>query len=150
MFAIRVRRELELPSDKPGLFADQDGRIPKEKSQSSVKAGGNYESSEGVFGGEVWGTRAKWMKLGGELSGERVEIIILDHPNNPGYPTYWHARGYGLFAANPLGQEVFSKGKEQLNFQLAAGASQVFRYRILIHEGKSLEKETIEKFQEGF
>ncbi|MEL6255393.1 MAG: PmoA family protein [Bacteroidota bacterium] len=150
MFAIRVRRELELPSKKPGLFADQMGQIPTDKGQSSVKAQGNYESSEGIMGGKVWGTRAKWMKLGGELAGERVEIIILDHPGNPGYPTYWHARDYGLFSANPLGQEVFSKGKEQLNFQLASGDSQEFRFRILINEGKSLSKENIEKFQKGF
>ena len=150
MFAIRVRRELELPSDKPGLFAGRNGEIPQEKSQSSLPAGGNYESSEGTVGGEVWGSRAKWMKLGGELAGERVEIIILDHPENPGYPTYWHARAYGLFSANPLGQEVFSKGKEQLNFQLPGGSAQTFRFRILIKEGKSLGKEAIEKFQEGF
>lgn len=150
MFAIRLRRELELPSDKPGLFADKDGQIPKEKGQSSVEANGNYESSEGIRGGEVWGTRAKWMKLAGELEGESVEIIILDHPENPAYPTYWHARGYGLFSANPLGQAVFSKGKEQLNFRLASGASEVFRFRILINEGKNLSKEKIEKFQEKF
>lgn len=150
MFAIRVRRELELPSDKPGMFADKEGKIPQEKGQSSVKAAGNYESSEGMVGGEVWGTRAKWMKLGGELEGGRVEIIILDHPQNPGYPTYWHARAYGLFSANPLGQAVFSKGKEQLNFQLPGGSSQTFRFRILINEGNRLEKEKIEKFQEKF
>ncbi|MEM8890974.1 MAG: PmoA family protein [Bacteroidota bacterium] len=150
MFAIRVRRELELASDRPGLFADKNAQIPKEKSQSSVEAQGNYKSSEGIIGGEVWGTRAKWMKLAGDLAGEKVEIIILDHSDNPGYPTYWHARGYGLFAANPLGQAIFSKGKEQLNFQLAAGASQVFRFRILINEGNSLDKEVIEKFQKGF
>ena len=33
----------------------------------------------------------------------------IDHPQNPGFPTYWHARGYGLFAANPLGQKIFQR-----------------------------------------
>ena len=47
-----------------------------------------------------------------------MTIAILDHPANPGFPTYWHARGYGLFAANPLGQKALSNGKETLNFAL--------------------------------
>jgi hypothetical protein len=45
-------------------------------------------------------------------------VILIDHPQNPGYPTYWHARGYGLFAANTLGQAALSNGKDELNFQL--------------------------------
>jgi hypothetical protein len=61
-----------------------------------------------------------------------VTIAILDHPSNPGYPTYWHARGYGLFAANPLGQKALSNGKEELNFALEAGKSVTFRHRVLI------------------
>ena len=48
---------------------------------------------------------------------------MIDHPKNPGYPTYWHARGYGLFAANPLGQKAFSNGKETLNLTLEPGQS---------------------------
>mgnify|MGYP006195676493 CR=1 FL=1 len=43
-----------------------------------------------------------------------------------------HARGYGLFAANPLGQAVFSEGKEKLDFLLKRGQNQLFRYRVLI------------------
>jgi hypothetical protein len=61
-----------------------------------------------------------------------VTIVILDHPRNPGYPTYWHARGYGLYAANPLGRKVFSNGKEELNFTLLPNQKATFRYRILI------------------
>jgi hypothetical protein len=57
---------------------------------------------------------------------------MLDHPKNPGYPTYWHVRGYGLFAANTLGQEVFSEGKQTLNFALEPKQSARFKYRVLI------------------
>ena len=59
----------------------------------------------------------------------------IDHPKNPGFPTCWHARGYGLFAANPLGQKVFSEGRETLNFTLEAHASATFRYRIVVLDG---------------
>ncbi len=36
---------------------------------------------------------------------------------------HWHARDYGLFAGNTLGQKVFSKGKLELNYKLAKGES---------------------------
>ena len=90
------------------------------------------------------------MKLHGQVAGEESSLVILDHPDNPGYPTYWHARDYGLFAANPLGQAIFSKGKEKLNFALAAGESAVFKYQILVHSGESLSAATIEKLAKQF
>jgi hypothetical protein len=73
--------------------------------------------------------------LSGTVDGEAVTILMLDHPQNPGFPTYWHARGYGLFAANPLGQKVFSNGKEELKYTLSAGGSTTFRHRIVIASG---------------
>jgi hypothetical protein len=60
---------------------------------------------------------------------------MFDHPKNPGFPTYWHARGYGLFAANNLGQKPLSNGKDELNFKLAPYASVTFRHEILILDG---------------
>jgi hypothetical protein len=72
-----------------------------------------------------------------------VSITIIDHPDNPGYPAYWHARGYGLFAVNPLGQEAFSKGKEKLNLVVKKNESVTFRYRIVIHEGQHLTADQI-------
>jgi hypothetical protein len=61
-----------------------------------------------------------------------VTVAMLDHPSNPGFPTYWHARGYGLFAANMLGQKVFSNGKEELNLTLEPGKSATFKHRVVI------------------
>jgi hypothetical protein len=93
---------------------------------------GTYLPREGKKGDAAWGTRGRWCNLSGLVGDEPVTITILDHPANPGFPTYWHARGYGLFAANPLGQKVFSNGKEELAFSLTPNASATFRYRILI------------------
>jgi len=98
---------------------------------------GKYYSSEGKIGTEVWGTRAKWVMLSGIVEGEKVSVAIFDHPDNVGYPTYWHARPYGLFAANPLGQKIFSKGKEELNFALNPGESVTFKYRVVIRSGET-------------
>ena len=95
---------------------------------------GLYHSSEGKEGDAVWGTRGRWVALSGRLGEEDVTLTILDDPKNPGAPTYWHARGYGLFAANPLGQAVFSEGKEKLGFSIAGGETQLFRYRVILFD----------------
>lgn len=145
MIAMRMTRELELPSDKPAEYTDAEGNVTEVKVLNNEGINGNYYASEGLTGGDVWGTRNKWMKLEGTMEAETVSVTIIDHKKNVGYPTYWHARGYGLFAANPLGQSVFSEGKETLNFKLVKGESTVFNYRILIHDGSKLSNETIEQ-----
>ena len=143
MFAIRVARELEHPSDKPELFTDANGIATAVPSLNNEGVTGKYRSSEGKVGDDVWGTRGKWVTLTGVIKGEQVAMTILDHPNNPGYPTYWHARGYGLFSANPLGQKALSNGKEALNFKLAEGKSVTFKYRILLHSGVTVTDELL-------
>lgn len=145
MIAMRMTRELELPSNKPAEYTDAEGNVTEVKVLNNQGVNGNYYSSEGLTGGDVWGTRNKWVKLEGEMNDETVSVSILDHQNNVGFPTYWHARGYGLFAANPLGQAVFSEGKESLNFKLNKGESTIFKYRILIHNGSSLSNEAIDQ-----
>jgi hypothetical protein len=60
---------------------------------------------------------------------------MIDNLQNPNYPTFWHARGYGLFAANPLGEKIFTNGQSEKNLQLKKGESVVFKYRILIDDG---------------
>ena len=132
VIGIRVARELEQPSDKPEVFTDASGKATKVPKLDNTGVTGRYRSSEGKTGDEVWGTRGRWTMLSGKIAQEDVTLAILDHPKNPGYPTYWHARGYGLFAANPLGQKVFSDGKQTLNFALDPGQSATFRFRILI------------------
>lgn len=143
MIGVRVARELELPTDKPAVYTDAEGNVTEVKALNNDGVNGNYFGSEGLTGNDVWGTRNKWVKLESEIDNEKVSITILDHEKNVGYPTYWHARDYGLFAANPLGQEIFSEGKEALNFKLAKGESTTFNYRILIHNGSELSKENL-------
>lgn len=150
MFGIRVTRALEFPTEKPVLLTGADGKPAAAPTIDNEGVNGNYLSSEGTTGRGVWGTRGKWMNLYGSLEGEEVAIAILDHPSNPGYPTYWHARDYGLFAANPLGQSALSKGKDELNFALKAGESVTFRYQILVHAGSALSKEEIEAASAAF
>ena len=144
MFAIRVSRELELPSNKPTTLVDSHGVATKVDKMDNTYVKGNYRSAEGVEGKEVWGTRCRWMKLGSEINGEKVSLVIIDHPDNVGYPTYWHARDYGLFAANTLGQKIFSNGEKELNFSLNKGETATFRYRLVV-ASEDLSDEEINK-----
>jgi Methane oxygenase PmoA len=142
MLGLRVTRALEIPSDKPETYTDASGRPTTVPKLDNTGVNGTYLTSEGKKGNDAWGTRARWCNMSGNVGNEPVTISILDHPANPGFPTYWHARGYGLFAANPLGQKVFSNGKEQLNFSLAPNQSVTFRYRILITSAIATAEQT--------
>jgi len=150
LIGMRVARALELPTNESVKFTDASGNITKVAQSNNKEVTGNYLSSEGITGDAVWGTRAKWVSLAGKIDDEPISIIILDHPSNIGYPTYWHARGYGLFAANPLGQHAMSGGKETLNFSLAAGKSVTFHYQILIHSGQQLSATEINSYAKTF
>ena len=77
-----------------------------------------------------------------------ITIAILDHPGNPGYPTYWHARGYGLFAANPLGSADFTGSKARNDTTLEAGDTLTFQYRIVIVSGKASPERIESEYQQ--
>lgn len=143
VLGIRLARELEHPSDQPAKFTDANGIVTEVAKANNDGVTGHYVSSEGIEGDDVWGTRGKWVTLNGTIEGEDVSLVILDHSGNPGYPTYWHARGYGLFAANPLGQKELSGGKDVLDFKLDNGTSTRFRYKVLIHAGNKLDAAAI-------
>lgn len=150
MFGIRVARQLELPSEQDVILTDAKGDPTKVKKMSNEGISGNYRSSEGVMGEEVWGTRAKWMDLYGNIGDEKISVVICDHPDNINYPTYWHARGYGLFAANPFGVKDFTKGKEELNHTIPAGGSLTFKFRIIVSSGHHLTDDEINSQAEKF
>ena len=145
VLGIRVTRALEHPSDKPELFTDASGKVTAVPTLNNEGVHGMYLNSHGVSGGDVWGKRADWVNLTSTIGDEDISLVIFDHPSNVGYPTYWHARTYGLFAANPLGQAVFSNGKEVLDFKLDAGASATWKYRILIISGEKAGKEKLDE-----
>jgi hypothetical protein len=132
VLGMRVARALEQPADKPETFTDASGRPTSVPVLDNTGVTGQYVSSEGLKGDAVWGTRGRWTLLGGTVDGEQVTLAILDNPSNPGFPTYWHARGYGLFAANPLGEKDFTNGKQQFNLTIDPGKSTTFKHRILI------------------
>lgn len=134
VLGMRVASWLESPEEKSGMFMDASGR-PTQTAGASPDATGVYLTSEGVEGPKVWATRGRWCTLTGHnAEGHTDSIAILDHPGNPGYPTYWHARGYGLFAANPLGRSIFDPKQPPFKYAIKKGGSTTFRYRIEIYD----------------
>ncbi|MFC0773500.1 DUF6807 domain-containing protein [Terrimonas alba] len=149
MFAIRVARELEMPSKEASSFVDDKGNITT-VAASDKNVTGMYYASNGLKGDSVWSSKGKWTMLTGEKGGKDITVGIIDHPANIGYPAYWHARGYGLFAINPLGRKVFSNGTEELNFSLAPKQPVTFRYRLVIASGSKLSAEQMNKLSDEF
>jgi hypothetical protein len=150
-FAIRVARELELPSDKAITLTDASGNPTDVPVMNNSTASGNYLSSEGIEGEETWGTKARWMKLYGNFGDEKVDVIICDHPKNPGYPTYWHTRGYGLFSANTFGAHDFTNGKIDFNLTVKSGEKVTFRYRAIVNSGtQTMQEKRINSLADDF
>jgi len=98
---------------------------------------------------QVWGKRSPWVDYDGTVEGRKVGIAIFDHPGNPHYPTWWHARDYGLFAANPFGEKDFTGDKTKNgSVTVEAGQSLHFRYRVLIHAGDTAAAGIAKAWQE--
>lgn len=115
----------------PSLEEDSKG------APAAPKRTGHMVNAEGAQGEkEVWGKRSPWVDYSGEVDGEKLGIAVLDHPANPGHPTYWHVRGYGLFAANPFGAREFERDKtKDGSITVEPGQTLRFRYRVIIHPG---------------
>lgn len=107
---------------------------PLEEAHGGLMVGANGCRAEK----ECWGSRAEWMDYSGRLEGEDLGVAIFDHPANPHHPTYWHSRSYGLFAANPFGAHDFLNDKKaDGSITLEPGQHLRFRYRVLIHPGRT-------------
>jgi hypothetical protein len=135
LLGLRVAHELQISSKEDKLFKDDKGNVTVVKGNTDAIATGNYITSAGKEGDSAWSTRAAWCKMYGKMKNDSISVAIIDHPGNINYPTYWHARGYGLFAANPLGEKVFTHGKSAKNLQLKKGESVRFVYRVVFDQG---------------
>jgi hypothetical protein len=145
---LRVARFLEQPSTEAVTLTDAAGRPTTVAAQDNAGVTGLYHSSEGGKGDAVWGTRGRFVALAGRQGTEEVTVVLFDHPQNPGAPTYWHARGYGLFAANNLGARALSSGRESLDLRLTPGAGAVFRWRIAILSRAFVAAEILDLWKE--
>ncbi len=124
------------------------------RDEFTEKGGGTMRNAEGRAGErEIWGKPARWVQYEAMVDGAPVAVTILDSPENPRHPTTWHARAYGLFAANIFGlHDFYNDPKRDGAFRLKAGERLRFRYRVLIQEANfspaAIEREA-ERFRTG-
>jgi hypothetical protein len=109
--------------------------------------GGKIVNSEGQTDLAAWGQRAAWVDYSGPVDGETVGIAILNHPTSFRFPTYWHVRPYGLFAANPFGLRDF-KGSDQFDGShvMNKGESFTLKHRVLFHVGDAHQAAVAEAY----
>jgi hypothetical protein len=140
---------LELGDTKEGTMAV---RLAETMRLKGAVGHGHIVNSTGLRDGETWGKRAQWCDYHGPVEGKEVGLAIFDHPDNPRYPTWWHVRDYGLFAANPFGRHDFEKLSDKTagNLKLPAGQSITFRYRFYLHEGDEVQAKVAQRYQDYF
>ncbi len=133
---------LKMGDTKEGTFAI---RLVKALEEPN----GHMLNSNGAVGEkEIWGKRANWVDYSGTVAGEKLGVAIFDNPQNPKHPTYWHARGYGLFAVNPFGEhDFYNDPKRDGSITIPADGSLTFRYRVLIHHGDATEARVAADYQ---
>lgn len=130
-FGVRVPTSMDVKQEEPG------------------KVGGEIVNSDGLRDGDAWGKAAAWVDYHGPVEGETLGIAILNHPGSFRYPTHWHVRDYGLFAANPFGLHEFTGAPEGSGrHELKAGESITLRYRVIFHRGDEEAAEIAKTFEE--
>ena len=144
-----LNQEIDFEDTKEGMFAIRVAQWLTEEGT------GKYLNSDGQeLEAGVWGKRADWVRLQGVKDGKTVGIVILNHPKSTNSPTYWHARAYGCFSVNPLGQLDFQTtnkvpNPKPFNLKLKAGEKALFKYRVIIYEG-SLDKAKVDSLYQSY
>ncbi|MCA1684467.1 MAG: PmoA family protein, partial [Planctomycetia bacterium] len=127
MFGVRVASSMDVMKGKTRL----EGKIT---------------NAEGVTDDAAWGKASPWVDYVGPVNGKTVGVAILNHPASFRYPTTWHVRTYGLFAANPFGWHDFGMKKSGA-YTLPKGEQVRFRYRLILHEGDTAKARPADAFK---
>jgi hypothetical protein len=150
LFAIRVDRAFEMPSTESLIFTDDKGIPTTVGVTDNSGVTGMYSSSKGLKGDAVWGTRNDWVVLTGVKDGVTISFGIFDNPQNPGYPAYAHARGYGLFSLNNLGQNAYDPNVEKVSHNLKKGESMNLYHRFYVQSGNEVTAEKANRIFNDF
>jgi len=112
------------------------------------KQGGKITNAEGLTDDAAWGKRSPWVDYSGIIDGQNCGVAIMNHPTSERFPTYWHVRTYGLFAANPFGVRDFTKDPKQNGaLTVKNGDSITFKYRLYFHNGNTEEAEIAQNYE---
>jgi hypothetical protein len=148
LLGLRVDRAFEEPADSPQSLLDGQGNVTDERILNNEGVNGVYRNADGDRGSAVWGERSPWVTLSAEKEDEVITIAIFDHQDNPYYPAWSHARGYGLFAVNNLGGRGMHDDAEEVEIVLAPGESISFTHLVVI--GGEMSDDELNQIHEDF
>lgn len=147
-FAIELQAladEVHFGDTKEGSFGI---RVP-DSMMVDRKLGGKIINEQAQFDKDTWGQRSPWVDYSGPVAGETAGVTVLEHPASFGYPSRWHVRTYGLFAANPFGEFHFVGGDKTDGVRLKKGDAIKLKYRVILHDGQG-DAEVIAKQWQAF
>ena len=153
---------LRAPADAPVFIGDdKDGTIavrlaqwmtmPHKNGKQDVPGNGHIVTATGDRDEKAWGKRSDWCDYHAPHNGQTYGVAIFDNPQNLRHPTWWMARDYGLFGANPFGQHFFEAKMDQPHlgdYTIPAGGSLTLRYRFYFHYGDEQEGRVAERYAE--
>lgn len=143
---------LLMGDNKDGLMAIRVAQwmtLPHKYLKQDVPGVGRLVTSRGHRDAEAWGKRAEWCDYFAPYQGKIYGVAIFDHPQNLRHPTWWMARDYGLFGANPFGHHHFEKLPDQPkigDYTIPAGGSLTMRYRFYFHLGNEVDAKVAEHY----
>lgn len=119
-------------------------------SSMDVRNGGRIDNAYGgINEDETWGKHSPWCDYSGMTQGKHVGIAIMDHDDNPRYPTQWHVRDYGLMTANCFAWKHYkpeARIKGDMTFK--KGTVTTWRYRLYVHRGDAKTGKVAARFMD--
>jgi len=142
-FVLRPKERLTFADHNDGILGLRLGAPFEERK------GGKVSIFTGVQGAdEVIGKRSPWLEYEATLDGEKVGVLIMDHPGNYNFPTRWKVRPFASIFASAFGEKEFYEeteapfdrfhgvppnGVKDMGITLDRDETMTFRYRVLIH-----------------
>jgi len=117
-------------------------------SAMEVDHGGRIENAYGgINEEETWGRKSPWCDYSGTIEDHSVGVAVMDHMDNPRYPTEWHVRNYGLMTANCFGWKYYRpNSKQRGDMTFRKGSTTTWRYRVFLHKGDARRGRVAERY----
>jgi hypothetical protein len=149
-FVLTANTDVTFGDTKEGTFAVRTHPNLQLIREADDQPVGHAENSQGQVDGTIWGQPAKWVCYFGTIEDTAMGLALFDHPQNLRHPTTWHARDYGLVAANPFGLHDFlQQPKGSGNFTLREGEQLRLRYCVVLFQG-SFDRTQVNEWYEAF
>jgi hypothetical protein len=154
-FVLRPKTSVTFQDENDGIVGLRLGAPFVEENGGRVF---NFAGTEGA--NQVIGKRSPWVEFEGTLDGgEKVGVMLMDHPDNYNFPLRWKVRPWALIYASSFGEHEFYEeksppydkfhgvppnGVKDMGLTLKKDEALTFQFRLLIHPlGEDLNAEWV-------